>query len=414
MIGSLLRWLRQKSRRIHVRVILYAILNMVALAAAVVVGPLIPEGASDVIGAGSVDQILEIIATSMLAVTTFSLTIMVTGFSRAEGRWTPRSHLLLREDTRTQSVLATFLGAYLYALIAIILRAADVFGEAELVVVFFMTLFVVATIIISIIRWIVHLEGYGSLTLTARQLEDRAAKAVRDMARRPAQGANPLTGATDIPEGTAIRASKAGYVTQIFEEALQDIAAELDARIHLRVPVGRYVLKGDVLASVSGAAGTDLPESRLRASIEVQDVRNFEADPVFGVIVMAEIATRALSPGVNDPGTAIDILHRLSRVIAEAGAEPEEDLPRFDRVWIAAPDLDALFEASFDPIARAAGDTLEVHLAMARALRDIARAGNGPLRDAARRAADAHAARARRSVDYGPDLARLEARLARA
>jgi hypothetical protein len=171
MIRSILRWLRQQSRRIHVRVILFAVLNMAALAVAALIGPLIPDDMGDLIGAEAVDTILQVIATSMLAVVTFSLTIMVTAFSRAEGQWTPRSHILLREDTRTHSVLATFLGAYLYALIAIILRAADVFGENEMVVLFFTTLLVVAAIVISIIRWILHLEGYGSLTVTARQME---------------------------------------------------------------------------------------------------------------------------------------------------------------------------------------------------------------------------------------------------
>jgi uncharacterized membrane protein len=416
MFRSILRWLRQMSRRIHVRVILFAVLNMAALGLAAIVGPLIPDGASDLIGARSVDTILQVIASSMLAVVTFSLTIMVTGFSRAEGQWTPRSHTLLREDTLTHSVLATFLGAYLYALIAIILRAADVFGESELVVLFFTTLLVVAAIIWSIIRWILHLEGYGSLTLTARQLERRAASAVREAARFPAQGARPLTPEVAIPEeGTDLRAKRAGYVQQIFEEALQDEAKKLGAQIYVLAPAGRYVQRGDVLARIAGerAPGKEAM-GRLRAAIPVDDVRSFEMDPVFGVTVLAEVATRALSPGVNDPGTAIDIIHRLSHVIGEARVVPVLEAPRQDRVWIEPMSLDALFEASFAPIARCAGDAVEVHLALVHAFAAIGRVGDDAMSEAARQAAARHMARAKTQIAYRPDLERLQKALSRA
>lgn len=412
MIRSILRWLRQQSRRIQVRVILFAVLNMAALAVAALIGPLIPEGAGDLIGAEAVDTILQVIATSMLAVVTFSLTIMVTAFSRAEGQWTPRSHILLREDTRTHSVLATFLGAYLYALIAIILRAADVFGENEMVVLFFTTLLVVAAIIVSIIRWILHLEGFGSLTVTARQMEARAAEAVREAALFPAQGARPLTSQVQVPaNGTDIRAPHAGYVQQVFEEALQEEAGTLDAEIYVLVPVGRYVMRGDVLARVAGDRVPDKDAmARLTAAIAVDDIRSFAMDPVFGVTVLAEVATRALSPGVNDPGTAIDIVHRLSRVIAEARAAPRIAAPEHDRVWIEPLSLDALFEASFEPIARCAGAAVEVHMALRRAHDDIARAGDVALREAAERASARHMDRLRTQVTYQPDLARLTSR----
>lgn len=410
MLRSILRRARQMSRRIHVRVILYAVLNMVALALAALVGPFIPEGLGQLIGADAVDTILQVIATSMLAVVTFSLTIMVTAFSRAEGQWTPRSFILLREDTVTQSVLATFLGSYLYALIAIILRAADVFGESELVVLFATTLLVVASIIVSIIRWILHLEGLGSLHLTARQLEGRAASAVAAAVRRPAQGARPLTAAVKVPgDATPVRASRAGYVQQVFEGALQSCAEACDAEIYVTVPVGRYVQRGEVLARVSGGDPDEETRDTIRAAILVDDARDFDMDPAFGVTVLAEIATRALSPGVNDPGTAIDIVHRLSHVIAEARQTPEIDAAEHDRVWIEPLSLDALFLASFDPIARCAADAVEVHLALQRALASISRvAGDGDLSRATRAAAERCLARADAAITDERDRARLQ------
>ncbi|MBO6626523.1 MAG: DUF2254 domain-containing protein, partial [Roseicyclus sp.] len=99
MVISLIRRLRQFSRRIYVRVTLYAVLNVVALVVATLLGPIIPASLGRLIGADAVDTILQVIATSMLAVVTFSLTIMSSAFARAAGQWTPRSHMLMRVDT---------------------------------------------------------------------------------------------------------------------------------------------------------------------------------------------------------------------------------------------------------------------------------------------------------------------------
>ncbi len=410
MIWSILRWLGQVSRRIHVRVILFAVLNVLALAIAALLGPVIPAGLGDLIGADAVDRILQIIATSMLAVVTFSLTVMVTAFARSEQQWTPRSHILLREDTRTHSVLATFLGAYIYALIAIIMRSADLFGEKEVVILFGMTVLVVVLIVMTMIGWIVHLEGLGSLPQMARDLEARAVKAVRQAALQPCQGANPLTDGTELPgNAQAVTAKTAGYVQQIFEGALQDMAQRIDARFYITVPVGRFVQAGEVIALLEGGKAGPQDIAAIRAAIPIDDVRGFDMDPVFGVTVLAEIATRALSPGINDPGTAIDIVYRLSHVMLSGGCGAETDGPTHDRLWIRPIAPAMLFEAGFDPVARCAGDAVEVHLAIQRALASVAAGCTGSMAEAARRAADVQGQRGLRLLSDQHDRARLEA-----
>jgi uncharacterized membrane protein len=80
MFATILRRLGRQSRRIHVRVILVAVMALVALGVASVIGPLIPEGFGGLVGAGAVDAILPVLASSMLAVVIFSLTVMVATF----------------------------------------------------------------------------------------------------------------------------------------------------------------------------------------------------------------------------------------------------------------------------------------------------------------------------------------------
>jgi uncharacterized membrane protein len=412
LLQTVIRVLAQISRRIYVRVILFALLDLVALALALALGPYIPLQIGGIVGANAVDTILELLASSMLAVTTFSLTIMTAAFATAASNWTPRSHLVLREDTVTHSVLATFLGSYLFALIAIILRAAELFDDRGIVVLFFVTLLVVAAIVVSIIRWIIHLEGLGSLPATARALETEAADAMRRSAENPCHGGHAWRGG-DIPrDAICLRAKRHGYVQQVFEGALQAWADKREAEIRVPVSVGQYVHHGDALAWISGVEELD-ETTVLREALPIRDVRSFEQDPIFGVSVLAEVATRALSPGVNDPGTAIDVVHRLAHVLRRGQeAEPVEDGPKCDRLWFRPLDPDELFLSSFDPVSREAGDCVEVQIAVQTALAAVADGAPGPVARAARDSAGRCQARAERLLQGDADRALYLSRIA--
>jgi len=412
MFESFWRWVRQQSRRIYVRVILVAVMNVVALGAALLLGPLIPDGAADLVGAEAVDTILSVIATSMLAVVTFSLTIMVTGFSRAEGQWSPRAHSLLRQDKITHSVLATFLGAYVYALIAMILRAADLFGERGLVVLFFTTIAVALWIVVTIIRWITHLDAYGGLNYTAGLIEQRAEEALSSLARRPAQGARVLAPDARIPEGVAVTAGRGGHIEQIFQATLQERAAQLGAEIYVLHPVGRFVQAGDTLAQVVGGEEMDdKARSAIAAAIPVGDARTFEMDPVHSIAILAEVASRALSPGINDPNTAVDMVYRIARAMSVLARETPEDGRSCDRVWIPTVPLPRLFEVSFTTVARNADGAVEVHLALQAALGSLTRLGREDLADQAREVAADCARRAMDMLGDPADRARLQGAL---
>jgi uncharacterized membrane protein len=412
MLRSLLRYLRQMSRRIHVRVVLFAVLAFLAPIAAVLAGPVIPDGLAGRIGAGAVDDILSTLATSMLAVTTFSLTIMVSAMNNAAAQWTPRSHLILRQDTVTHSVLANFLGAFLFALIAIILRSAEAFDARGMVILFGLTLIVVMIVVLSLIRWIVHLEGLGSLAHTAGTLQDEAAQALQRARDMPCHGGHALVDPDrQIPEGAVpFHADRAGYLEQVFEEALQSAAEAADADIYLVVAVGQYVVKGEELGRVA-CPRQEISENLrlvLREALPLSEARSFEQDPLFGLTVLAEVGTRALSPGVNDPGTAIDVINRLGQLIAQAGVGVPQDAPSCGRLWARPLPPEVLFEVSYEPLAHCAGDAIAVHLALRSSLAQvIAHGADEAVRDAAR--AVAQDCLARTQIGFAPDLARLGA-----
>ena len=81
----------------------------------------------------------------------------------------------------------------------------------------------------------------------------------------------------------------------------------------------------------------------------------FDDDPRFGLIVLSEIAGRALSPAVNDPGTAIEVIGtdvRLFTLWNTLANERKEVEPKHDRVEVTEVSILEMFDDAFRPIAR--------------------------------------------------------------
>ncbi|WP_375172791.1 DUF2254 domain-containing protein [Pseudooceanicola sp.] len=382
MLPTILRRLHEFSRRLVVRVLLIAFCAVLAIVLAKVFGGAIPLGLSDRIGADAVDRILSIIANSMLAVTTFSLTIMAASHRIAQTQWTPRAHQVLLQDTTTHTVLATFVGAYLYAIAVIVLRETAVFQGEELVVLFFVTLAVVALVIIAMIRWISYMEVLGSLIETAGRIEKQADMAYRMRCEHPALGGVPLTGAP--PEDTvAVLAEQTGYIQQVYQDRLQEDAEEAGVHVYLDRSVGAFVHRGEVLARVGG---TDADcADMVRRHISIGTLRNYTQDPEFGLQNLTEIGQRALSPGINDPGTAVDMIRRVTRILLGASVvrEADENI-LYDRVHVPPLPRDVLVIASIGAILRDGLSHPEVVAAARGSLAALARQGDPAIAGAAR------------------------------
>ena len=379
-------------------------LALVAAGAASVMAPFVPEGLADLVGADAVDNIVQVIASSMLSVTIFSLSVMVTVHRAVSGQWTPRSHRLLVSDRATMNVLATFVGTWLFALAAIVLRSAAVIGEGEVVALFFMTLVVIALIVFSIVRWIARLQNLGSLEQMGERLEWEARQALARRMEEPCHGGRPL-GEGGAPPGTAeIRATEAGWVQNIDAEALDALAAEHGAQIYLCAPVGRFVHSGDAVAQAS-RHDAELAEE-IAAAITIGPMRNYDQDPRFGMVVLGEVASKALSPGINDAGTAIEVIGRILRSL-EAWQEPEPGrVPRRPNLHALPLRASDLLEDGFAPIARDGAGMVEVVIHLLNALHALERHGGPEMARAAREMAAYAWARAEGEL-HPLDLERL-------
>lgn len=353
-------------RRIWFRAALFSVSSVALALLAAFVAPFIPYEISTRIGSDAVDNILGILASSMLAVTTFSLTAMVSAFSAASGALTPRATQLLVEDSTAQNALSTFIGAFLFSIVGICALSTGIYGKSGRVILFIGTILVIAIIVLTLLRWIGHLSNFGRVGNTIDRVEAVAKDAIdRSGYRIRAAPETPVAGAGR----RAVFPQAIGYVTHIDLDALDQIARRLDCTIDVEVMPGAFVTAArEIVWMDRGDSGSD---AAVRGAFTLDHHRQFDHDPRLGLIVLSEIAARALSPAVNDPGTAIAVLGSGVRVMT-AFLERECDAPAADRVRLRALDIGDLLDDLFRPIARDGAAIVEVSLRLQRSLAELA------------------------------------------
>ena len=360
LIGRTTWLLRKFQRQIWVRATLFSIAAVAVAILAAVIGPYLPYDLTLTLASGSVDHILNILASSMLAVTTFSLSIMVSAYSSATSNVTPRSTKLLIADRVAQNTLATFVGSFLFSIVGIIGLAADLYSERGRIILFLATLGVIFLITATLLRWIEQLSNFGRVGDTILRVERAAVPAFEGAGQSPRLGAMRWTEITNA--AVPITSARSGFVEHIDVAKLDLLAKENGARIFIGAMPGTLVHPHRALLHVEGIVSDETIGAMLQC-VSLGDYRQFEQDPRFGLIVLSEIASRALSPAVNDPGTAIEVLGAGLRVLlAYADAHDQAEPPQYRHV--VAPDLEIadLFTSFFNPIARDGCANAEVQL----------------------------------------------------
>lgn len=395
-------------QKLWVRATLFSVLGVASAFASLWLSPYLPEGLDARIGAKAVDNILNIVATSMLTVSTFSLSTMVAAYSAATTNVTPRATRLLMADPTTQNALATFIGSFLFSLVGIIALSIGVYGEEGRAVLFVVTLVVVGLIVVTLLRWIDHLSRLGRVNETTRTVEAATREALLERCREPFLGGRELTEADRERTRTLppVGAVEIGYVRHVDLAGLEALAEEWGCALYLVARPGSFVYPGRALAYLP-IAGSERAD-QVRDCFTIGDERDYAQDPLFGLAVMAEIASKALSPGINDPGTAIDVLGRCVRLLALwTDVQSGDEKPRFPHVHVPPLAISECFDHVFTPIGRDGAALVEVQLRIQKALAALVAINEAIFGNAARQEAHFALERAERGLSLARDRERV-------
>lgn len=360
----------------------------------------------------TIETLLKIIASSMLVIATFAVGSMVSSYASASSTATPRSFALIVADDVSQNALSSFIGAFIFSIVALISVMKGFYQAGGRFALFCVTLLAFALVILMFLRWVDSIARLGRLGSTIDKVEDATAKALEARRRAPTLGG---VRAWPRPAGSrAVYGKTVGYVQRVDVPLLQEYAAQAGLRIAVDALPGTFAVPGRPLAYIISQdnAAEQIDTCRILAAFQIGDDRTFVEDPRFGLVVLSEIAGRALSPAVNDPGTVIDIIGTLVRLFVLWTKPVEEDQTapcECDRVEVPAISVHDMFDDAFMAIARDGAGVVEVGIRLQKALHALFEAGDEDMQEAAKHHARIALARAELALKLPSDLDAIRA-----
>ena len=265
-------------------------------------------------GLDSATAFLQALATSVITVTGLTFTLIIVALQLASQQFSPR---LLREfmhDRVFKAVLAVLVAAFVFAVTA--LRHVGHDGpvpDLTLLIAFGASLAVLA----AILGFIAHIARVLRVDTMMRAVHDETDRAIEEF--HPRYGDPRPRSPEELGvdgEGGSVCAGSSGFVRFVDVDRLLRTAAASDVLIRLDVRPGDHVVRGTPLASAWSREGGPVEladvEAGVRKCVVLDYERTMEQDAAFGFRQLVDIAVKALSPGINDPVTAIHAVGHLS------------------------------------------------------------------------------------------------------
>ncbi len=413
--SQVLFMMRRLRERLWARPLAMCLLSIGAVFCAALADRLPPSVKLPLIAAHALESLLTIQASSMLVIATFAVASMVSAYASASNAATPRAFTLVVADDVSQNALSAFIGAFIFSIVALTASQNGYFGRAGMFTLFALTLFVFAVVILTFVRWVDRIARLGRMGSTISAVERATATAMRLRKRSPLMGGSEVRPLQ--PQGEPVYGSRVGYVQHVDVDTLQACAESSQARVVVTALPGTFAAPGVALAYLQLTTGVtkDVDRKRLAGAFLIGDQRQFDEDPRFGLVVLSQIAGRALSPAVNDPGTAIDVIGTLVRLFTQ-WATPEtdetDDADVNNRVEVPALATQDMFDDAFTSLARDGAGSIEVAGRLQKAFQSLAHLDDVQMRQAARSHARTALARARLALALPQDLESLEAQAA--
>jgi uncharacterized membrane protein len=316
-------------------------------------------------GAEGASGVLETIAGSMMTITGVVFSMTLVALTLASSQFGPRLLRNFMTDKSNQLVLGTFIATFLYCLL--VLRTVRHAEEDYFVPHLSITLGVLfALVSIGVLIYFIH---HVSVSIQADEIVARVgAELIEGIERLFPEhiglgdsGSGIDEGSADIPasfdeQARPVKAAGDGYIQFIDPDALMHLSTQENLLLRVAKRPGHYVTAGISLVLVwpGDRVNEDLSK-KVNEAIILGKQRTPAQDVEFAVSQLVEIAVRALSPGVNDPFTAIRCVDRLGSALFRLAGRAIPSPYRRDKqnqLRVIAPPVTfpAVVEAAFDQI----------------------------------------------------------------
>jgi uncharacterized membrane protein len=364
------------------------LVSVILAALLVAIEPHLPEAVRELTFGGTPEgarAILSELAGATFTVTGVVFSLTIVALQMASSQFTPRLLRTFLRDRRTQWVLSGMLGSGVFDVAVLrTVRSGDEGEVGEFVpqLAVSVALLYALLAVALLVFFLHHLTRHMRVDVIMHDIRGETLTQLERLGRD--RGSLPDLDAPE-PPGTAVPivAELSGYLQTADVAALGRAAERLEVVVRLRPTMGSWVSRGTTVAWVWGVDGGPPPpdpgelSDAIHSGFHLGPDRTESDDLAFGLRQIADIAVRALSPGVNDPTTAVQALGQLSAILVELaghplGADTVEDEQGRVRACVPRADFGQHLGLAIDQIRHHAAEEPTVLVAICELLTDVA------------------------------------------
>ncbi len=267
-------------------------------------------------GADGARAVLSTIATAMITFTGLVFSILIVALQLASAQFSPRIMRTFLRDRSSKVALATFVATFSYAFTVLRATRADAVPGISVSI-------AIVLVFISVGVFI-HYINHTAQAIRAVSIIEAVAVETRASIERLYPGepatrvpARPHLDDTDVV--TVLNEGGPGVVTGFDADRIVAAAATAGAVVSLRAGVGDFVPAGAPLLDLHGC---DAEACAVAGHVSFARERTMHQDAAFGMRQLVDLAAKALSPGINDPTTAVQAIDQLHDLLRRLGGRP--------------------------------------------------------------------------------------------
>jgi uncharacterized membrane protein len=337
-------------------------------------------------------DLLTTVASSVMTVVSITFSITIVALTNASSQFGPRLIRNFMEDSSTQVVLGVFISLFVYCLILV--RTTDDFAGGAFLPgltiagAIVMTLFGILLLIYFIHHVSLNLQSDSVIDNVYQELQYSINQIFKQQKEEEDTNASTNKNQTQASKQTEnskklfpLKSRSCGYIQAINYSDLTDLMSKLDGHLNISVNPGDFVVKRMIVMTSDTENFSAEDEKILHECFTLGPKRTPIQDPEFAVHQLVEIALRALSPGINDPYSAIACIDKLTAAICELTQKnfPEGmtyDENGIERITYKTTSFENLANIAFDQIRQYSQSCLAVRLRQLEGLIRIAEQAN--------------------------------------
>lgn len=341
---------------------------------------LLQAGAADwrpfVLDLDSARQVLGIIAGSIIGVGGVAFSVTMVALTLTSGQYGPKILRNFLEDNPSKISLGLFLGTYVYALIVLSGYSAEDTPRASVWIALLLAFLTLAGFVQFIHRSATDLQADQIIFRIGRQLQRALLRQAEDAGggRRSFDTSGWRAAARSL-RPYPVASNRRGYVQSVNYAGLVRWCVANRSVLQVRVRAGDFIVERGCLFKLYRRDVSDLDGvlEALNAHVLVGPMRTPVQDTEYAITQLNQLVARALSPGINDPGTAMTCVDWFSLALAEV---IDRDLPgcvflddeHQPRLLARVGDFNGIVKAIYAPLRQLSGNDVGVTIRLLESL----------------------------------------------